>query len=326
MKNITQRQVPQVLETTINTAYPTVDSAMRAFKLGWPVEKHPLFARIPSADDPAHGVFKRADNLFAVVRTDNNTTLGAVSATYACVDNATALAPLDELFTQGRYAIRRAGSDHGGARVWLEAETQGFSIAQHRIACGVMASFRHDGTGSVIYRPFFRRVTCFNSLQELMGAINAMGRIWNEALRYRHAASTQNRLGDVTGHLEMLADTRAAFQRTAQTLLARTFTRSEMEALVRELIGERPAATNESRRHADNWDQRFYTIVENAWGANDIADARFTAWGALNAIADYEQHLVRVTGTPQQREERLTARAIDGGPLTRRAAEILTAA
>lgn len=324
-----ERQVPQVLELSSNgVTFPNVETALSHFKLGWGVEKHPLFTRIPSVDDPAHGIFKRADNLFGVVRSDTKATLGAVSGDYQTVDQVTALRPLDSLFAAGEFRIKRAGERFGGAQVWLEAAGPSITVAHHTVETGITVSFRHDGGGAVWYRGYFRRRSCFNELRAILGVLLKAsgadgGGAGNVSLGFRHCAGAILEIANVPQHLERIGETRHAFVKTAETLLSQSFTRAEMEALVGELF-PRPDATSTTRERR-SWDDRFESIVEHAWGANDLADQRFTRWGALNAIADYEQHLVRVTGTPAQREERLMGRVIDDGTLLRKATAMLTA-
>lgn len=338
MNSQLERQVPRVLERTLDSSFGSVPEALEAFGLGFGVEKHPLYARIPTGHDPAGkstGVMKRADNLFGIVRTDTNATLGAVSARYECIGQAQALEPFEELVRAGGLAIKRGGALQGGSRVWLTAEMAGLTIAGHYIAVGITANFRHDGKGALTYNPYFNRVTCFNPLQEISKLLRDFERGW-AAMHFRHTESAIDRLPLVRAQLVTLEDTRAAFAGKAQALLSASFSRAEMEALVRQLLGERPQArfdggarrgygTPSNSRELNAWDSRFEAIMERAWGAPDLSDVRFTRWGALNAISDYEAHLVRVTGTPEARQERLIARTIDGGSLTATATRILGA-
>lgn len=333
MNSQLERQVPRVLERTLDTSFGSVPEALEAFGLGFGVEKHPLYARIPTGHDPAGkstGVMKRADNLFGIVRTDTDATLGAVSARYECISQAQALEPFEELVRAGGLTIRRGGALEGGARVWLTAEMAGLEIAGHSISVGITANFRHDGKGALTYAPYFLRDTCFNPLQAISRLLRDFEKGW-AAMHFRHTESAIDRLPLVRSQLVTLEDTRAAFAGKAQALLSASFSRGEMEALVRQLLGARPQVRlgingrPENGRELTSWDSRFEAIMERAWGAPDLSDVRFTRWGALNAISDYEAHLVRVTGTPEARQERLIARTIDGGSLTATATRILGA-
>lgn len=325
---VIDRQVPQVLYRNPDQRFASVEAALVANKLDWGVEKHPLFARIPDSSDPSHGLFKRFDNRFAVCRTDTKAPLGDVSGDYIPKSQAEVLAPLEELFSAGEFTIRRAGERHGGAMVWLEASGPSLTVAKHTIETGITVSFRHDGKGKVNYRGYFRRRSCFNELRAILGYLLKVsgadgGGDGNVSLSFRHTKGAAAGILEVPRHLERIAETRALFKSTAEQLLSATFTRSEMEELVRTLWGPRPAPRVDNKREVSSWDSRFYAVMEHAWGASDLVDERFTRWGALNAIADYEQHLVRVTGTPAQRDERLMARVIENGPIMREASRIL---
>lgn len=322
------------LGTVVQGTLTSAD-AIRTAGLDWPVVKHPAFARIPTGIDPATGkqtgIFKRIDNLFATVREDRNVPLGIVGAGYVCASNADLFSCLDGFVADGSAQYETAGSLGVGQTVWmLLVAGDDLKIAGDEIRPYVLARASHDGTEAIRIRPVTTRVVCANTLAMAMGEKVA------REVRIRHTASVHDRLADAAKAFGILRESREAFKVTAEELVAASFTRSEMETLVKGLLGDRPrpefpgsgfhATGNPSNvREINSWDKRFDAIMQDAWSADDLANVRFTKWGALNAVADYEQHLVRVKGTPLARQETAFRRATETGPLTSKAFTLLTA-
>ena len=75
---------------------------------------------------------------------------------------------------------------------------------------------------------------------------------------------------------------------------------------------------------AKSWTEKFETITR-AYGARDLDNVRETAWGALNAVADYEQHMLRTKGTETEKLETLFRRSFLAPTLARDAYALLTA-
>ena len=317
------RIVPNALGKN-GESYASTAEALTQNGLAWNVVKRPLFARIPTGVDEsgkATGIFKRADNLFGIVREDTNATLGAVSARYECGPNLEAFGILDVLAQDGQVTLKGAGEFDGGARVWVQAATtKPFTIGGERIDHYVLAMLAHDGKGSVRYWNMAMRFFCLNQLR----AINSGANEVNES--YRHNSLLSQRIREARELIRKVFASQEQFKVTAESLLAATFSRAEMERLVQTIL---PAPDSSNPLTTDRmiraYEARFETIMREAYGAPDLNDVRYTKWGALNAVADYEQHYVRVKGTAEQREQTLLKRTFDDGPLARAAFGLLTA-
>jgi phage/plasmid-like protein (TIGR03299 family) len=318
-----------VVQGTLTSA-----EAIKVAGLDWPVVKHPIFARIPGAGlvneftGKQTGSFKRVDSLFATVRTDRNVPLGVVGSKYVPISNADLFSCLDGLVDDGAAQYETAGSLGAGETVWmLLVAGENLKVAGDDVRPYVLARGAHDGSGCVRIRPVTTRVVCANTLA------CAMGEKVSREYSIRHTANSKDKLAEAAQALGILRESRVQFAITAEALLAKTFSRSDMEALTRALIGERPLMgaltsdnrTFENQRELNSWDKRFETIMHDAWGAPDLANVKGTAWGAFNAITDYEQHLVRMKGTELQKLETAFVRATSTGPLARKAFDILTA-
>lgn len=317
------RIVSNTIKHAQGVSYANVPEALAANGLDWTVEKRPLFARIPTGKGPdgkETGIFKRADNLFGIVRSDNNHTLGTATARYTCGTNADGFDPLEVLAKDGRIKIVGAGALDGGARVWMQAQTpERVSIGGEPIDYYVMGLFSHDGSASNKYFDLAIRFFCTNQLR----AISRDTRDVN--ITMRHTASLPDRVREAKRLIERVYLNQAQFVATAESLLAQTFSRAEMETLVKTLV---PAPSlsdpTTTTRQINGWNEKFSTIMRDAYGAPDLNDIRYTKWGAMNAIADFEQHFVRTKGTTAEREETMFTRAIETGPLATRAFALLT--
>ena len=320
------RLLPNVFGKT-EASFPSVAEALKASGLDFTVTKHPLFARIPLHESVRnegggeHGVFKRADNLWGVVRDDTRTTLGVASARYEIIQNREGFGPLDALARNGRVVLSCAAALDGGARIYVQAKTEKpVRVGGDMIDYYVVGRLTHDGSGSVGYFDTPVRLACTNQLRSIIRGAGTRG----VCFTVRHTASAGDKIRQAQELLRRVYRNQAAFVRTAEQLLGASFSRREMENLVRTLVPppdeSDPQTTTRMKR---SWDERFAAIMRDAYEARDLDDVRYTKWGALNAIADFEQHLVPVKGDRDARADTLARRAFEQGPLALKAAELL---
>jgi phage/plasmid-like protein (TIGR03299 family) len=290
--------------------------------LDYTFAKAPLFARFVTGEKPdgsPSGIFKRADNLFAVVREDTRATMGAVTGRYTIVQPREAFGALDALAREGAVTLSHISAVDGGAKMFVQANTGTVSIGGEPVQQYVLGIASFDGTGSVQYVSGASRLFCTNQLRGIMREA-----YFRELVR--HTLSAHARIEDVRAMLTRVYATQKAFVATAETLLAQTFTRAEMEALALQLIPRPdPSDPTTTTREMRGWETRFERLMRDAYGAADLADIRYTTWGALNAVADYEQHLVPVKGDDEARESTLLRRAYEPGALVTRAADLIAA-
>jgi phage/plasmid-like protein (TIGR03299 family) len=302
--------------------YESTGAALAAAGLDWGVTKRPLFARIPNENDPQHGVMKRADGLYGIVRDDNHRTLGAASSRYEVVTNAQAFAPCDVLAKAGDLSVLSANELDGGKFVALHMRApKSLYVAGEEIVPYILAFTRHDGGGTTTIANAPERFFCTNQLRAIIAAAKR-----SLLIRIRHTSSAHLRLAEARTTIAALLTEQETFVRTAEELLAETFTRAEFEALAKQLVPEPDRSDpTTTAREITNWESRFETLMHDAYGAADLNDIRFTKWGAVNAVADYEQHLVRVKGDSRKQDETLFRRAYLDGSLTSDAFQLLTA-
>jgi phage/plasmid-like protein (TIGR03299 family) len=306
---------------TIVEGTPTSADAIRLAGLDWSVEKHKVFARIPTGTKPdgtPTGVFAPAANTYATVRMTDRKVLGIVTARYEVVQNHDLFATLDTLVQDGVATYETAGSLDGGARVWMLMHAPDFDIAGDRLRPYFMASASHDGSGAIYIRNVTTRVVCANTLAAAMHETVSRG------VTIRHTASAQSRLDDAAKVLGMVRKTQAAFVSTADQLLAQPFSRANFERLVAAVMPPPdPSSPLTTDRMAKSWQNKFEEVMR-AYSRTDLENVRSTAWGAFNAIADYEQHDLRAKGGPLERAETAFKRAFETNPLATAAFARLT--
>ena len=298
--------------------YASIDDALVANHLDWTVTKRPLFARIPHEQDPAHGVMKRADNLFGIVRSDTNATLGAATGRYETISNHEAFAPLGECASKEGIKIVGAREIDGGKLVAIQAlPADPLYIAGDEIRPYMLFTTKHDGTGRMRGFSAPERFACLNQLRRL---------IFGEGVEIAisHTRSAKDRLEDARRLIRAAFNGQEQFVRTAEDLLAQTFTRVEFENLANMLLPKPDESSpTTTQRMLTNWESRFEALMQQAYMADDLNDVRYTAWGAVNAVADYEQHLQPIRAGIGELDTALFKRAMFNGDMTAQALAIL---
>lgn len=301
--------------------YANMSEALAATGLDWEVKKRPLFARIPTGVNEttgeSTGIMKRSDNLYAITRTDTNATLGVATARYHTASNAEVFAPLGEVASENGIRIATTHEIDGGKLVAVQAlPEKKMTIAGEEVRPYMLFVARHDGKGGISGFSAPERLACLNQLRRL---------IFDEiVIGFRHTASVQQKLEDARKLVRAAFNQQEQFIRTAEELLASTWSRQEFEDLAFKLL-PKPDASDPTitTRMVNNWDRRFTALMEQAYNAPDLNDIRYTPWGAVNAIADFEQHLLPIRGEGQELQENLFKRAMFNGDLTSQAMKIL---
>jgi phage/plasmid-like protein (TIGR03299 family) len=302
----------------------TSGEAIEKAGLNWEVVKHPIFARIPTGkheDGSPSGIMKRVDSLYATVRSDNNHPLGIVGKGYTPIQNADGFEVLDSLTQNGAARFDTAGALGLGETVWmLMLAESDLKIAGDIVKPYFLATTSHDGSSRLRVRNVATRVVCQNTLGQAMGEKVA------REVAISHTKNAKAKMADAAKILGLMHDSNLALVATSDQLLAKKFSRADFEKLVARIMPPpEPGDPTTTDRMAKNWTEKFESIMKT-YGAPDLENVRDTAWGAFNAIADFEQHALRTKGTEQERLETLFKRSFLQPTLSRDAFAILTEA
>jgi phage/plasmid-like protein (TIGR03299 family) len=304
-----------IVEGTLTSA-----EAIKTAGLDWTVTKHPIFARIPDKDDLLHGKFKRVDSLYATTRDDTQHPLGVVGARYQPIQNADGFAVLDTLAKDGAAKFDTAGSLGLGETVWmLMLAERELNIAGDKLLPYFLATMAHDGSGRLKVRNVATRVVCANTLAA------AMGENVTREVAISHIANYQTKIAQASKILKLMDESNTALVATSDQLLAQPYSRKQFERLVATIMAppdpQDPTVTD---RQCKSWEQRFDQLIK-CYNTSDLDNVRDTAWGALNAIADFEQHVQRAKGSDTEKLETLFKRSFLQPQMASKAFEVLTA-
>jgi len=255
---------------------------------------------------------------FFTVRESDDHVLGVVGDQYRVAQNADAFAWADEL-VGGGCKVKTAGSLRGGRRVWvLGALPQRSNLLPDSEALDhyLLLWNSHDASTAIRAQLTTIRVVCNNTLTWADSAARAM----KVSYSIRHTTNAESKLAEaqrVLGLAQMAAD---QAEQIAAELLAKEMSRQDVRAFLNELV---PVPTEEGRSR---------TMAEHTqaaiWGcyttSDDITPIRDTAWGALQAVTEFDSHIARGRNTSgASLAENRFARLTSGDSLATRALDIL---
>jgi phage/plasmid-like protein (TIGR03299 family) len=305
-------------------AFSSTSEALVAAGLDWTLTKASANFVMRDPDDETKVITGDVPKQYALVRSDNHKALPGITVgnVYTVVDNADLFAPIDALKEVAHGTpfetlnVKGAGAFDGGRTVWMHVESpQSMFIGGDEIKRYFLAIAKHGGGNAVIYNAP-ERFACTNQLRSIIAGSKF-------SVSIGHYASAVKQLEDARISMNKLVRADEHFFRTSEQLLNETFSRNEMENLVRMLVPKPSEANPDTTdRQAKNWDNKFQSIM-SAYNAADLNDNRYTKWGAINAIADWEQHWQRMKGTEADKQETLFRHAYMNGILTAKAVEIL---
>jgi hypothetical protein len=153
----------------------------------------------------------------------------------------------------------------------------------------------------------------------------ALGEKVSHEVAVSHTASGRDKLREAAKLMGLVKQTQAAFVSEADQLLAQPYSRVQYEKLIATIMPPpQPSDPGFTDRQAKSWEQRFSGLMR-AWAAPDLENVKNTAWGAFNAVADFEQHMARTRGDETQKLETLFKRSFMAPALTKDAYAVLTA-
>lgn len=285
----------------------TPDDVDRMF--GWHIESRPTFTH------DSNGAFIEVPGKRTLVRTDREHALGVVTQGYGIIQPAAMMSLLHAAAGDGTIEYINGGSFNHGARIYLQAKLHGesFTVAGQDHEAYIIIGAHNDGTGSqfACFTPI--RLFCMNQLRLAMN--RAMSR-----LSIRHTTRAAERMAQATAMIERARGYFGEFHATALQLVRQQYTLQDMRQLATELWPDPTKGSDEGVKRTRAHVVRLFDGEQR--GGQQIAG---TAYGALNAVAEYvDHHQVRRGG----QEARLNAGMFGSQPqqLKEKAFELLKAA
>lgn len=255
-------------QTVVVEHVPRAEEAIKLAQLDWEVNLEPVFTKT------AAGTFREVPERFAIVRDQDEKSLGVVSSMYHPLQNREAFQFLDNLADEG-LEYETAGSLRGGETVFLTAKLPREILIggedAHELYLFVRNS--HNGRHAVRVGVTPIRVVCQNTMNL---AMNTMKRSWS----CPHVGTLQGRLQDARAALDLTWAYVDVFEQTAEELVSTPLSDLDFEMFLEEclktdLIGPK------AKEAADAGITGLYHNSET------IGQFKGTAWGALNAVGEY---------------------------------------
>lgn len=259
---------------------PSVADMLTLAKLDWTVERQPMHL--------ANGV--EVPDFAALVRSSDSSVLDVVGSRYTPIQNHEAFEFFKEFVEAGDATMETAGSLRGGRYVWGLANLKSsFKLkGKDEVKGYVLVACPHEAGKSFIVKFTTVRVVCNNTLTL---ALKADG---NEFRMHHRRAFDATAIERAKTTLGIAREQMQQFEETARTLKSKTMTRDDVirilapvyqpDAKVAELVKDfDDLATPRLKQLLD--------INERAPGADPT-----TAWGVLNAVTYYSDHIASRTG------------------------------
>ena len=227
------------------------------------------------------------------LRSDNGAVLGVHKTRYAVIDN-NVVADLAEAVTVAApgSVIRSAGALYEpGKVIWMLVELPEagitFASGEHH-GKYILVSTSHDGSLSLTVRGTRVRVECMNTMSMALSGSRADYVIRHTTNALDYVEEARRGIGVAT------KNSQAWDEQIARLIDTELDSADFMVDVVPAIIGDKPEDEGRARTM---WDSRFAGIVE-AYNADHNEAIVDTAWGAVNAVNEYEEWGI----TPRGRE------------------------
>lgn len=242
--------------------------ALEMSGLNWKVISKPVYTK-EGIEIPGY---------IANTRDSDNSVLGIVSNKYSIVQNEDAFAFTDALLNmEAKYVT--AGSLKNGKSVWLLAELPRTNILGDDVDEFLVFSNTHDGSGAVKVACTPVRVCCQNTLNL---ALSTAKRSWT----CKHMGKMEDKLWEATHTLQLANKYMEELRINAEKLAEVKISQDEVYQIVSEMFS---VPESSSERVAANA-QKAKTEFMVAYYMPDIKQFQGTAWGLVNAAADWTSH------------------------------------
>lgn len=242
--------------------------ALEMSGLNWKVVSKPIYTK-EGIEIPGY---------IANTRDSDNSVLGIVSDKYSIVQNEDAFAFTDALLDmEARYVT--AGSLKNGRSVWLLAELPRTKILGDEVDQFLVFANTHDGSGAVKCAISPVRVCCQNTLNL---ALSTAKRNWT----CKHMGNIDNKLWEATHTLQLANKYMEDLRINAEKLAEVKISQDEVMQIVSDMFATPEKASERVVANAQKAKQEFMV----AYYMPDIKQFRDTAWGLVNASADWVAH------------------------------------
>lgn len=243
--------------------------ALRLAGLDWEVESKPMFV-----DDG-----NEVEGYKANVRSSDGKVLGVVTDRYKIVQNRDAFAFTDMLLGEG-VKYETAGSLSNGKRVWMLAKMDTTKICGDDVEPYLVFTNSHDGKGAIKVAMTPIRVVCQNTLTM---ALSGAKRTWSA----KHCGDIQGKLDDARMTLNLATKYMENLEQYSEEMTQIVIPNPLFLEYLYKMF---PIDNNASERQKRNVELQRNALREIYDNKDDIQKFHGTAYGVLNAVADFVPH------------------------------------
>jgi len=219
-------------------------------------------------------------------RSDTKAQLGTCSDRYQIVQPGEVLEFYRDLVDLQGFTIETAGCLDGGKRLWALAKTDG-EIAVNgtidRMNTYLMLATSFDGSMATIGKFTSIRVVCQNTLSMSLG--DGMAKI-----AVPHSTSFDAR--KMKEQLGIYEAATIEMQEKVDMLSRRKMADSEAMRFILDVLAGKDTEVADLSTRNHNIVQKVFSLYKGEGMGATMASANGTAWGALNAVTEYQDHLI----------------------------------
>lgn len=267
----------------------TVEEALAEGGLDFDVELRPLLVR----QKGRHGPLQKVATHKAVVRTDSEDVLGVVGNRYQPIQYRDGLGDFGRaLLATDEASVETAMTMYGGRIGVMSFELghlKGVHIAgtpdEDLLRVFLLLSSSHDGsmTNRADITPV--RTVCSNTLNMAIGKSQATFRI-------RHSGSVEGKMSEARRALGLTIDYMERFEALAQELQLKRVVDDQVAGIMERVWPLPEKELSEKRLEKHNATQ----ATDLYFRSETLEGVRGTAWGVLNAVAEYVDHELPYAG------------------------------
>jgi len=223
------------------------------------------------------------DGKFVVYRDDTNSPLGVVSDRYKIHQPGEILDFFNTLVKSAGFSLEVAGAIKGGKRIWALANTnrEACVLGDDAVRGYLLLSTSFDGSAATVGQFTSIRVVCNNTLS-MADQEKAPSRV---AVRHGStfdASLMRDKLGVVVGGFDGMMD---GYRKLSRSQVTAPFLDTFLQQFFPSTVNQQTGAVKAHRGYV-----KVMNLFEGAGIGSDMAGAKGTRWGVLNAMSQYIDH------------------------------------
>jgi phage/plasmid-like protein (TIGR03299 family) len=253
----------------------TGEAIRLAAGLDWEISKQPVYAGRKKV---------RVAGKYATVRSDNGMPLGVVGEHYKVVQNSELDGWGDALVDSGDAKYETAGSLRDGRVVFFSMELGSIDLkikgskVDETVQTYLLLTNSHDGSKALEALITPVRVVCMNTLNAAIDSRKAY-------FRMRHTGSVEGKIAAARQALGITFTYLEGFKELAQSFALKKVVDEQVDEILRTAVW--PTTAESEAQLALTSAGKALELYHNSPTLEGI---RGTAWGVLNAVAEYADH------------------------------------